>query len=1124
MIRLREIMQSVARLSWAISLVGFRELTGILASRGLPSREASPAGVGEVSTSISPARGYTGDERFTDVSAAAKSGDFESPSPGSSAQPTGGGRLDTSRMMVLGEGLAAGVGDFALSSTTQPWSFAAQIAHQTGASFPLPLIQPPGIGDFPGFPRLSVRVTAPLQTTVLGHLPPARVSNLAVPGFHLSDAVTLRPNQPLIDRSDAKQSAANLIWGVLPIVQGKSVLPTQLEYALEQSPTFTIVELGYYEALEAAVSGNPRLLPQRAEFISHYSHILSSLAAAGSQVLVLNIPDPFDTAHFSSIDVAAKIARVEASFIRDRYGIGAEDVITLSGLNDIGFQVFSRSLEALHPDSSIGRQVADEIRKRIAALNLLLAELTQRHGGIVYDLAGLIRRTAADGYRAGARHITGEYLGGFYALNGYYPGQTGQAIIANEIIQLLNATWGTSLALVDVNAVMSSDPAAACRPAGGPIWPAADLWQLPFNADPEVNEAAFETARADDRESSDAQDTWNQLAPLSPPAPPRMPLELPPGLHQELPLNPSASYFGDGISALQIRNPREAQFGSTADFIFGGLAMVDSHLNGSVGIDFTPPVDGVSHFTVSFMGGFIGADSVLMAPRFFKMGFQQNRVDEVPGLISSGDLNLQTGEVANLAFFAAYSSTALQALISVNPNFPQTPITFKNPPPSNCPPPTPEQQRIYASAWAEFDQRPDGKLDFTFYGSMFAPLGPGASWPLNFAGPSREHATIPASGTVMHPHLQISTKRDGTKSKGDVPDRIPFNTIQEFTLFTHSSAFGDSFQLNVPQLGGPATGRSHLLGRLQLQFGPKTQNSVPVAIFGVPPGGVMAPMAASPITTAFPSRLSPGPQGFNENLRFPLRNYPLDDLSVVDDPFDISVGALDLRNGRFLNSLLHRAFISQDLIFALLRVEPCTPQSSFFFRGPAVLVKGPRDQNVFRFQGIVHIPYPAGLKFPLPNFSTGFTVGPNSALDPFLWFHAIQSGNGSGVVKEGGGTRIRASTGDVFSYRYIIGADASQTTPLFEYENHTQEGSFCMHSVAWIDFSNSGTSSHHDHDYDTVTFSGFGIWSKDQTQTIQQAAVQICTSAEKPYVGIQIASGDVSNVNTKPPLQEDALP
>jgi len=285
----------------------------------------------------------------------------------------------------------------------------------------------------------------------------------------------------------------------------------------------------------------------------------------------------------------------------------------------------------------------------------------------------------------------------------------------------------------------------------------------------------------------------------------------------------------------------------------------------------------------------------------------------------------------------------------------------------------------------------------------------------------------------------------------------------------------------------------------------------------------MAPLPVSPITQVFPGRLYAGPQGFNETLRFPLRSYPLDDLSILDDPFDISVGAIDLRTGRCLNDLLHRAFISQDLIFALLRVEPRTPKDSFFFRGPAMLAKDARNQNVFRFQGIVHIPYPPGFQFPHPDFTSAFTVGPDSALDPFLWFHAIQAEEARDILKEGSGHRVRSSTGDEFSYHYVVPADPEQDKAAFEYENHTQQGRFVMHSMAWVDFSNSGTSDGGE-EYDTVSFTGFGVWSKDGVHTLQQVSVQISTSRQKPYIGIQVASGDVSNVNTKPQDEQTALP
>ena len=418
----------------------------------------------------------------------------------------------------------------------------------------------------------------------------------------------------------------------------------------------------------------------------------------------------------------------------------------------------------------------------------------------------------------------------------------------------------------------------------------------------------------------------------------------------------------------------------------------------------------------------------------------------------------------------------------------------------------------YGSASARFEQREDGLLDFTFYGSTFVPLGQNIQWTLNFMSRSGQFATIPANGTAMHPHLSLSTRQTSSDAR-HCPD-IPFDTVQEYTLITHNSSFGDAFTLEIPQLGGDAKGRSHILGRALIQFGSVTGNSVPVAVTLSRLGGVMDELEDSPIVDVFPGKLTAGAQGFNEFLRFPQRTYSLDDLAILSDPFDVSVGAIDLRTGELLNDLLHRGFINQDLIFALLRVEPRTPKDSFFFRGPAKIEQGKGNQSVFRFQGIVRIPYPAGFNFPQPNLTTAFVAGPDSYLDPFLWIQAVQTGQPTSFSKEGGAKRITASVGDVFTYRYRISNDPAKKNMYFEYENHTQKGSFKMHSVAWVDFGNSRHAVSPD-DFDTVSFTCFGVWSKDGISSIQQGMVQISTAKDAPYIGIQIANGAISNVNYK---------
>lgn len=1125
---MREFLKSLFSFSWAMSVFGVRQLASVLtpSSGELPGASSAfdsvtRAAERHLSSGLKDAFKFADGSERSGVNAGSgtapkevagrngssqpeekQGGRSNSAPPVTQILPVNSGRLNTSSFIVLGEGLAAGMGDFVLSDETARQSFPAQMARQMRTTFNQPLIQPPGIGNPVGFEELPVLIPA-FQTTVFTDLPPPEVNNLSVPGYRLEDASRLRPCEPLVWRDDAKQTACNLILGILSIAYGtKGPLSTQLEYALGRRPTIALVELGYFEALEAAVKGELRSLPATQSFGSNYAELVGALKQAGADVVALTIPDPFDTAYFSSVETAAKILKVDAQYLRDTYGLGMDDLISVNGLHEIGFQMFAKSVKQLPEGFVSSAQFAAQVSRRVEELNAQIFALDQRQAS-VYDLHGFFKRLKNEGIRFGEKGVSPEYLGGFYSLNGYYPGETGHALIANELLHFLNATHGANFPQIDIRAVNSTDPVVQYRQAEGANWTAA---QLPYSESHDSPSKAESAQFAPEvRVPVTNVSGWEELGPAEGEAGGR--LRLPPGLEQVLPLSKAASYFGDGIGAMNCREPQHIQWGSCGQLLFGGLAIVDSHLSGFLKIKFTEPVKDVSRFEVSFSEGFAGDDTVLITPRLFKMAFQQSRVDEVPGTVSSGNLNLNTGEVSDLKLYARYSSTALFALVSVNPTFPKQPLSFPGP---------------YGSAWAKFEQRPDGLLDFTFYGSTFVPLGDGIRWPLNFFSPTGQFATVPANGTVMHPHLHLSTKEPATVSTTERLD-IPVNTFQELTLFTHNSSFGDAFTLHAPELGGLAKGRSHVLGRVLLQFGVRTGDSIPVAISFLNAGGVFASLEPSPITQVFPGQLYHGPHGFDEFLRFPLRTYSLDDLAILDDPFDISMGMVDCQSGRFINDLLHRGFINQDLIFALLRVEPRTPKDSFFFRGPAALERNAAGQLLFRFQGVVRVPYPSGFLFPKPNLTMGFPVGPESVLDPFLWIHAIQDDPNARFVKRGGANNVLASAGEIFSYSYEIPSEPGRRAS-FEYENHTQKGKFSLHSLAWVGFSNSNGSRRSSREYDTLTFTGFGIWKKDGIELVAQAAVQISTSAVRPYVGIQIDSGDISNVNSKPENEKDALP
>ena len=389
------------------------------------------------------------------------------------AQPAS--KLDATTFVVLGEGLAAGMANFGLSQTIQAQSFPAQVAQQMQTAFPQPLVQGPGIGIVLGYPSLPVRVPTypqtrvrifPAQTNPNDEHPTLFVFNLAVPGMTVTDSIQRRPSLPLIQK-DGQQTTLNLILGFPALILSKQVpLWTQLEYGEAMFPTLALVELGYYEALEAAVYQDPTRLPDPASFGTAYGAIVQGLRSLQAQVVVCTIPDPMDTAFFTSPEAAAHLLRVPVSTLISAYNLKTDDLLTRNALYAIGNQAIRKQPQPLAAGSVMSASLASQISGRLNALNAQINAIAGRSGAVVYDLHALFHRVRVAGIAAGGRILTADYLGGFYTLDGIYPGTTGHALLANEVLALLNSTYGGSFPVVDVNTVMSHDPVVQYRAAG----------------------------------------------------------------------------------------------------------------------------------------------------------------------------------------------------------------------------------------------------------------------------------------------------------------------------------------------------------------------------------------------------------------------------------------------------------------------------------------------------------------------------------------------------------------------------------------------------------------------------------------------------------------------------------
>lgn len=615
---------------------------------------------------------------------------------------------------------------------------------------------------------------------------------------------------------------------------------------------------------------------------------------------------------------------------------------------------------------------------------------------------------------------------------------------------------------------------------------------------------------------------------IYPPLP--APLTLPSGLVETLPLNKTASFFGEALRAVDCPDANDIAYGTCGNQLFGGTVMVDSHLSGNLTIQFSPPAGTIAHFVVS-MGVLQGDDAVLAAPLGFSLPVKNAQVSDALQL-SSGDLDLTTGVASNINWYALFADTALDALGNVNPKLVAPTLNFPG-------------QRGHA--YATFAQRADGLLDFYFRGSTFLPLGGAVGgdpvrFPLPFCGSSHNCASILARGTSLHPHLYLETAP--SPYPPCAPDCPVFDQNHQSVFTAHAAytAFGDDFALDIPQLycppGGDSTsadpcavnglahGRAELQGRFQIQFGPQEEDTLPFVISTLRPAGLFADPPVSPILGY---GFQPGLLGTNQLLNFPDASYFQFKLSFADEVYNFAQGAIDLNTGQVIGDFEYPMYIDQTIIEALINENNGRVSLDPFFviasqppAGPpastyALFEKGPDGGTIFRFSGLHQRSF-ATYVFPNPDFiaTDAFVGGPTANLNIFNLLQGARPNTPpSNITKTSGGT-FTSSTGDTFTYNFSIPCNPAGQPASFVYTNaadgpnspyttngSSRGGTFTLKSLVSANCTNSHASTAGPGDYDIVNFTGFGSWSNDPPDSLYRfASVSASVDPNQPYAAI----------------------
>jgi len=395
--------------------------------------------------------------------------------------------VDLSTYVAVGTSLTSGYESGGLVDRHQSHSFPVLFARQIGKSaqfdgkgpFTFPSISADGIP-----PLVEVKSYVPLVISNAGRtlgqpvnlLQPFPYHNLGIPGSILLDLVDTthyHSTVPPVNRT-------NFTYFDL-IQRGHG---TVLAQALSLQPTILSLEYGANELLGPTV--NAGTAPSASTGATHAFLMTTALnlihaSSPATRVAVFNVPDvtsiPFFTT-LSPFTVSATTGQ-PLPLIGVNGPLSQSDLILLRPGADsigIGTGIPSGGVNYLNPAAgSNGRPLPEALILRasevaatqaeIAKMNAVVDSVALRPNVAAVDLHGMLADIHANGYRLGGEVYTSDFVtGGLFSLDGVHPNDLGYALMANKMIEAVNARFGCAVPPVNP-AEFATASASRARPS-----------------------------------------------------------------------------------------------------------------------------------------------------------------------------------------------------------------------------------------------------------------------------------------------------------------------------------------------------------------------------------------------------------------------------------------------------------------------------------------------------------------------------------------------------------------------------------------------------------------------------------------------------------------------------------
>jgi hypothetical protein len=399
-------------------------------------------------------------------------------------KPTPGG-ADFARYLAIGNSATAGYMNGSLYRSGQMNSYPAILAEQLklvgGGNFNQPLL-PSGDKGYPE-PKLLLRTVYGACDTAITTVPEERGKDSAQSSFSVVSDVPFNnfgiPNARVTDyiHKGFGKFTSN-VWANRMFRSPETA--TALEEALRLHPSFFTLWLGNNDVLLYALFGgdeSPAPVSDVNEFRMAYDSITTALVRRGVKGVALNIPDIHSLPYFTTIPPKGlKLNAIEATLLNNHYRdrniplrfeegdnyFIVEEKGKLRKLKDDEMVLMSVPRDSMRcarwgsykPIPMRYVLTTDEVnftKFTTSNFNRIINELCTAKKIPVLDVDAFLK-SVESGIRYNGVGFNASFInGGMYSLDGVHLTPRGNALLANELIKVINATYSSTIPSIDVN-------------------------------------------------------------------------------------------------------------------------------------------------------------------------------------------------------------------------------------------------------------------------------------------------------------------------------------------------------------------------------------------------------------------------------------------------------------------------------------------------------------------------------------------------------------------------------------------------------------------------------------------------------------------------------------------------